>query len=278
MVLWRATPTGVDIALRTRRGAVALPAVQQPKSGLPAALALARRLHPEPGPPGPLLAQPGPGDGLFWPFEARRTTSTATSRLPEDMHWTPADEAPRMVTMPEDEQVLAAFLADRLPRRPVVMVRHASAGKRSRWEGRDEDRPLDERGRSQAAALVALLSAFDVQRIHSSDALRCRDTVAPLAATAGLSVEIEPLLGEAAALRHGDAARRTLLQLVRTPGRAVLCVQRKSLGVTLPALLAALGLPGPVAVPRKGGLLVLHIADGGGTNTIESLDPVPAWR
>jgi 8-oxo-dGTP diphosphatase len=62
----------------------------------------------------------------------------------------------------------------------VILLRHASAGKREAWSGDDRLRPLDKRGRAQAAALCDLLRARGVQRVLSSPYVRCTQTVAPL--------------------------------------------------------------------------------------------------
>ena len=77
----------------------------------------------------------------------------------------------------------------------VLLVRHAWAGHADRWDGNDELRPLDDRGREQAQALVALLEPYEVERIVSSPATRCVDTVVPLAAARGLDVEERDELG-----------------------------------------------------------------------------------
>ncbi len=71
----------------------------------------------------------------------------------------------------------------------MLLVRHARAGDRALWEGDDRERPLDHRGLRQAAALVALLSPYDVERVLSSPAVRCLQTVEPLAQARGLEVE-----------------------------------------------------------------------------------------
>jgi 8-oxo-dGTP diphosphatase len=71
----------------------------------------------------------------------------------------------------------------------LLLVRHAWAGHADQWDGDDELRPLDERGREQAQALVELLEPYAVERILSSPATRCVDTVVPLAAARGLDVE-----------------------------------------------------------------------------------------
>ena len=55
----------------------------------------------------------------------------------------------------------------------VLLVRHASAGSRSKWNGDDRLRPLDEAGEEQAEELVRLLSRFEVDEILSADYVRC---------------------------------------------------------------------------------------------------------
>jgi 8-oxo-(d)GTP phosphatase len=77
----------------------------------------------------------------------------------------------------------------------LLLVRHASAGDPSNWEGDDRVRPLDERGRRQAAGLVDALAGFEIERIVSSPYARCVQTVEPLAAARGLEIEHDEALG-----------------------------------------------------------------------------------
>ena len=78
----------------------------------------------------------------------------------------------------------------------IFLVRHASAGDRDEWSGDDELRPLDERGRSQAEGIAALLRPFGPTAVLSSAAVRCRQTVEPLAEVLGLEVENRGELAE----------------------------------------------------------------------------------
>jgi broad specificity phosphatase PhoE len=80
-----------------------------------------------------------------------------------------------------------------------VLLRHASAGDRDRWDGPDRLRPLDKRGRRQAAELVELLRPFGLRRVVSSPYVRCVETVVPLAAALGVPVEEDDRLAEGAA-------------------------------------------------------------------------------
>jgi phosphohistidine phosphatase SixA len=78
----------------------------------------------------------------------------------------------------------------------VLLVRHARAGKRSKWKGDDRRRPLDRKGRKEAAGLVDLLRDYPVERVLSSSYDRCTQTVEPLARERGLAVEDRGELAE----------------------------------------------------------------------------------
>src|SRR5262249_34470606 len=106
------------------------------------------------------------------------------------------------------------------PRRPaarrtgmtVVLLRHASAGDRDKWDGDDRRRPLDKRGRRQSKKLRDALLALGVTRVLSSPYLRCVQTVAPL----GLDIELDERLAE-------GAARTEFLALLADADGAVAC-------------------------------------------------------
>ncbi len=94
-----------------------------------------------------------------------------------------------------------------------VLLRHAAAGDRDRWDGDDVHRPLDERGRRESEALVELLRPFGVRRVVSSPYVRCVQTVEPLAAALGLPLELDDRLREG----EGGAA----LDLIQEDGVVV---------------------------------------------------------
>jgi len=93
----------------------------------------------------------------------------------------------------------------------MLLIRHARAGERTEWSGDDRGRPLDERGRKQAADLVGALSDYPLTRILSSPYDRCVQTVEPLARARGLDVEIRGELAEEQQLDAGVALVRSLL-------------------------------------------------------------------
>lgn len=147
-------------------------------------------------------------------------------------------------------------------RHRVLLLRHARAKSRRRWEGDDKERPLTKEGRAQAVALASLLAPFQPGRILSSPSLRCLQTVAPLADELALEVESCEDLAEG----HGDKALDVLREMA--PKTVVAC----SHGDVIPELLVAfsrrdgLDLPHHWAEMPKGSTWVL---EGGGSG-IES--------
>jgi 8-oxo-dGTP diphosphatase len=100
----------------------------------------------------------------------------------------------------------------------AYLVRHADAVSRHSWARDDDLRPLSDKGLRQAAGLVDLLGPHPITRVLSSPAVRCRQTVEPLAAALGVEVE------EVDALREGMpvAGGRALLDDLAAD-HAVLC-------------------------------------------------------
>jgi phosphohistidine phosphatase SixA len=133
---------------------------------------------------------------------------------------------------------------------PLLVVRHARAGKRREWQGDDRLRPLDEKGRRQAGGLPALLARFEIARIASSPYLRCMQTVEPLGEQRGLTIQERDELEEGASL---DA---TLALLRELGDNAVLCTH----GDVLLNLFGEAGQKGStrVAELREGTLAVLE--------------------
>ncbi len=127
----------------------------------------------------------------------------------------------------------------------LYLIRHAKAESRAGWWHEDVLRPLSPAGHGEAMGLVERLDGVPLARVISSPALRCRQTVEPLAARFGLVVEIEPRLGEGSSM--SDA-----LALIGSLGNrpVVLC----SHGDLIPGLVdrlapGALELEGGAGVP-----------------------------
>jgi len=160
--------------------------------------------------------------------------------------------------------------AARLSAVPVLLVRHAAAGSRERWDAGDAGRPLDDRGRSQASGLVEALAGFDVVRILSSPSLRCVETVQPLAAGHGLTVVPDDDLLEGHSRQAVTLARSLLAPGVSTAGGDGPAVVLCSHGDVIPDVLGVLARDGASLGGdrpcRKGSTWVLWREPAGGVS------------
>ena len=174
------------------------------------------------------------------------------------VEWLPAEEAAARLTYDRDRETLAAALTLRQKTVAVVVLRHAEARSRKAWRKDDRARPLLAHGHLRAQHLVPVLAAYDVRHVLCSTSLRCEQTVAPYADTAGLDLDLTSWLSEE------DAEPRAVRALVgdaveqaAAAGRGlVVCSHRPVLG----AVATALGLADPGLEP--GELMVAHVRKG----------------
>ncbi len=127
----------------------------------------------------------------------------------------------------------------------VFLVRHASAGTRNGSDPGDVARRLDANGHKQASMLIDLLGDAPVEWIGTSPAVRCVETVEPLASGRGLEAESRRELLEGADI---DDAWSLLEWAAGRDGDAVLC----SHGDVIPELVRRAQLRG-MEVPEKNG-------------------------
>jgi 8-oxo-dGTP diphosphatase len=152
----------------------------------------------------------------------------------------------------------------------VYLVRHAHAGSKAAWPGPDDARPLSPAGRQQAAGLIDRLRGYPVNRILSSPADRCLQTVQPLARHRGLRIEVAGALAV-------DGSARGVLELIEdgTLHGAVLCTHGEVIARIFERLRAN-GLElGPQPRWAKGSTWVLG-REGGRVAEASYLEPLAA--
>jgi 8-oxo-dGTP diphosphatase len=171
----------------------------------------------------------------------------------DDVAWVPLDEAAALLSYERDRDVLAALEGSRKTS-PLVVLRHAKALSRKKWDGDDPDRPLTDEGHSQAKSLTAVLAAYGVTRVVTSSSTRCVQTVQPYVDEHVLTASQTVALSE----EHvdEDAVQALLDDLLADTEPTVVCSHRP----VLPVLLAHLGVDVPALAPAS--LLVVHHREG----------------
>jgi len=145
----------------------------------------------------------------------------------------------------------------------LYIVRHAHAGSRRSWDADDAQRPLSDRGQRQAEHVVKLLGDEPVALVLSSPAVRCVQTVVPLAEHRGLTVHDDPLLFEGS--DAGKAVLHLLAQARATDGDVVACSHGdlipRALGLLVGDGMEIVGDEGP-ALSKKGSTWAIEVSKG----------------
>lgn len=180
----------------------------------------------------------------------------------DDRRWIPVEEAESVLTYPRDVETVRRALAQPVSV-PLILLRHAQAVKRADFDGDcDKDRPISSEGKRQAKDMVALLSAFGIRRVYSSDALRCQETVRRFARHRELKVRLVPELSEEGHRDSAKSAAHRMRELIGVRKPLVVCSHRPVLPTLMGTILKA---PGAKTYERTldpklppGGFVIVH--------------------
>lgn len=165
----------------------------------------------------------GPKQVSFWSAQVvKENTFTPNSEV-DEIKWVEAAKAAKFLSLESDKEILSKFNKLKYESKPLVLLRHAKALSRDEWQGDDDDRPLDSLGQMQAKRLLSIYQAFNLEQIHTSDAIRCYDTVEPMAKALGLRLEVSNNLSESAFKKDKEDAFDYARDLIKSDKRALLC-------------------------------------------------------
>ena len=197
----------------------------------------------------------------YWAARSTGGEFTAGNEV-DELIWLPVADATKKLNYAQDRKVLRQFKKQPADARTVLVVRHGTAGRKSRFSGDDTKRPLDKRGRAQAEALVGQLLAFGATNVHAADRVRCQQTVEPLAEELGVPIQDEPTLTEEAYAKSPKRGRHRILEIAAREGTPVICSQ----GKVIPDLIAWWcdrdGVRPDKSRNHKGSTWVLSLSDG----------------
>jgi 8-oxo-dGTP pyrophosphatase MutT (NUDIX family) len=100
----------------------------------------------------------------YWAARSSGGEFTPHSEV-DELVWLPVADAKDKLSYPHDRKMLRHFAKQPADTHTVLVVRHGTAGRKSRFSGDDTKRPLDKRGRAQAEALVPQLLAFGASAV-----------------------------------------------------------------------------------------------------------------
>ena len=167
-------------------------------------------------------------DGLkqvsYW---AARLVEGSTEFHPNDevdaLAWYSIEAAIEKVTRDSDREIIEKFLNIPFDSYPLIMLRHAKALAREEWQSEDEDRPLEQLGQQQARRMHSLYQVYGLTQIHTSDAVRCHDTVEQMAKTLSIRMSITNKISEYTWHKNKDKAIDYAKELLKENEPILLC-------------------------------------------------------
>ncbi|MCS5721114.1 NUDIX hydrolase [Herbiconiux sp. CPCC 203407] len=225
----------------------------------------------------------------YWAAEATDDAVRSSTFLPGDevaaLEWLSVRKACGALTYERDAEIVERFgmlVDDGVTRTfAIIALRHAKATPPYQFAGRDADRPLTERGLGEAKSIVPSLLAFSPEKIVTSSAKRCRQTVEPFAKLLRLEPKVTDRISQDAYEDGTSDVRAVVGKRVRKRVTTVLCSHGPVLPDIVREVALATGTAPAATLSRAGdlpvaGFSVLHLSvdrPGSGIVAIETHVP-----
>ena len=159
----------------------------------------------------------------FWSAKVIKEKEFNSNAEVDQLKWVEVTKVKELLTLDTDRKILEQFLRIEPDTKPLVLLRHAKAVTRDEWQGEDDDRPLDSYGQNQAKRLLAMYQVFNLEQIHSSDAVRCYDTVIAIAKGLNIKLEVTGKLSESTFKKDKEKAFDYAKDLMKLNESVLLC-------------------------------------------------------
>ena len=159
----------------------------------------------------------------FWSAKVVKEKEFKPNAEVDQLKWVEVTKVKELLTLDTDRKILEQFLQIEPDTKPLILLRHAKAVTRDEWQGEDDDRPLDSYGQNQAKRLLAMYQVFNLEQIHSSDAVRCYDTVVAIAKGLNIKLEVTGKLSESTFKKDKEKAFDYAKDLIKLNESVLLC-------------------------------------------------------
>ena len=159
----------------------------------------------------------------FWAAKAITDKDFSPNSEVDQLKWVEVKKVKELLTLETDKKILAQFINLDFDTKPFILLRHAKAVTRDEWQGDDDDRPLDSLGQNQAQRLLSIYQVYNIEQIHTSDAVRCYDTVNPMVKGLGIKLEVTGKLSENTYQKDKEKAFDYAKELIKEDSRILLC-------------------------------------------------------
>jgi 8-oxo-dGTP diphosphatase len=141
----------------------------------------------------------------------------------DQVRWFAPERAVENLKNESDREILKKFLDTDLDTKIIILLRHCKAVARTAWVEEDLKRPLDEVGIEQALKLVENLVPFRIEEIHSSIAVRCYESINPIAQLLSLNYFFTDSLSEEVYNEKPNRVFKYIDRLLESTGTILVC-------------------------------------------------------
>lgn len=174
------------------------------------------------------------------------------------LEWHSLESATEKVTRDSDREILEKFVNIPYDTYPLIMLRHAKALAREEWQGEDEDRPLQQLGQQQARRALSIYQVYGLEQIHTSDAVRCHDTVEQMAKALDIPLTITNKVSEYTWKKNKEKAIDYAKELIKINESILLCSHNPVLPRMMEKLTKKIDFDYPSNKLEPGEAWVLH--------------------
>ena len=171
----------------------------------------------------------------YWAAKYLASPGSPNPSEVDEVRWVLASDADSFLTRTLDKEIVKRFLSTDPDSKPLVLLRHAKAIERVEWAGEDTDRPLSSIGERQAKRLISSLAPYGIEEIHSSSAVRCYESITPLARAQNIDFFFTDSLSEDVYKKDKERAAKYVNKLLVNNYCALVC----SHNPVLPAILSS---------------------------------------
>ena len=199
----------------------------------------------------------------YWLAEADQfNAATPNPEEVDAIEWVSISNAIEKLSNSDDREIVRMAGEFGFGSTPLVLLRHTKALKRDLWDGDDGDRPLEHVGQIQAAKIPAIYAPYAIEKIYSSDAIRCVQTIEAMAAEYGITPIYSSEISEFGFEKDSEKALDYALSVMLSNKSSVMCSHNPVLPKLVKKLIGKKNFKRLSAELKPGDSFVLHHRDG----------------
>ena len=160
----------------------------------------------------------------YWSAQAIGNPSNIMdSNEVDQLIWVTLDDAKNKLSMDSDKEILKNFESFGSDSFPLILLRHAKAVAREEWDSDDGDRPLAHSGQIQAKRFLPGFFPFAISEIYTSDAVRCYESIEPIARSLKINPIFSSTLSEYEFHKDKKAWSSLVKEILENDSSALVC-------------------------------------------------------